>query len=127
MCYNAKKKCIMCSEETDLELNLCAEGMRGNICVIMPMQVSDCKIECKFDIKFSKPRAGSRMYINVKPFIATTTTKYVCDNCQAHEPTAADEHENGLRTVVAALKTYPTMFDARQIHTMTSRPTKKDK
>ncbi|GIJ84595.1 hypothetical protein Asppvi_003442 [Aspergillus pseudoviridinutans] len=71
--------------------NLCADGLRGNICVITPMQVS-----C-FTIKVSNPRGDSRTYVNVKPFIATTTRKYMCEHCQTHEPTATDEHENGVQ------------------------------
>lgn len=116
MCYNLNKKCAMCSKEMGSELNFCAEGMRGNICIITPLNQN----QVTFNVRSSKPRGGSRTYINIKAFITAVTKMDVCDNCQKDAQMTSDEHENGFRDVVAALKTYSTLFDSAQIHALTS-------
>ncbi|RHZ43840.1 uncharacterized protein CDV56_102291 [Aspergillus thermomutatus] len=99
--------CAMCSKEMQPEVNLCAEGTRGNICIIKPMNQN----QIAFSVNISKPRGGSRTYINVKPFITVVTRMDVCDSWQKNGQSASDEHENGFRGVVTASKTYPTLSD----------------
>lgn len=110
MCHNVNKKCIMCMKAIKSDLSLCAEGMLGNICVIAPMG------EIMIDVEMSHPRAGSRTYMNVRPYIVTVTQMDMCDDCMenAIEDTDVDNDELGL--LFKEMRTSPLTVDAEHIN-----------
>lgn len=112
MCHILNKKCLMCSKKTNSSTSLCAEGMHGNICVITPMN------EMLVPVKISHPRAGSRTYVDMKPYITTIMEKDLCPDCVMNMTTDTKTSDSTLACVVREMKTNSLMIDAEHINAL---------
>lgn len=108
MCHILNKNCINCTRTFVSETSLCAEGLRGNICVITPMNAMN------FSTKISHPRTGSRMYVDLKPYLVVIMKKDMCSDCIMR----LDISGHDIEFIISRLKKKEMKVDSEHISAM---------
>lgn len=75
MCFKIETTCDMCSERIEEKVELCADGMAGRICVFAYVDM--------IRVELSKPRAGSRSYVDMRKHLQKFMNTGTCTSCAA--------------------------------------------